>query len=51
VDAKHHLIVKKLDEEMNNEVRMEVEKQPTKKRQNVSHLKFLNYSMQNFLTR
>ncbi len=39
MDAEHGLLAKKLDEEMNNEVRIEVEKQPTKKRQNVSSFK------------
>ncbi len=36
VDAKHNLLAKKLDEEVNNVVRVEIEKQLIKKRQNVS---------------
>ncbi len=36
VDAKHNLLAKKLDEEVNSLVRTQGERQPTKKRQNVS---------------
>ncbi len=51
MDAEDHLLAKKLDEEMNNVMIIEVERQPTKKKQNVFSSKILNYSLQNFLTR
>jgi hypothetical protein len=36
VDVKHNLLAKKLDEEMNSSMKTQVERQPTKKRPNVS---------------
>jgi hypothetical protein len=43
VDAKHSLLAKKLDEEVNSSIRTQGERQPTKKRQNVSS--FENFKM------
>jgi hypothetical protein len=51
VDSKHSLLVKKLDEQVNSSMKTQVERQPTKKKQNVSHLKFLIFFLQNFLIR
>ncbi len=51
VDSKHNLLVKKFDEQANSFVKTKVERQLVNKRQNVSHLKFLNFPLQNFLTR
>ncbi len=43
VDAKHGLLVKKLDEQVNNEMRIEVERQLAKKRLNVSSSFFFEF--------
>jgi len=48
VDAKHGLFAKKLDEEVNNEVRIEVERQPTKKRLNVSSFEIYEFVFAKF---
>jgi hypothetical protein len=48
VDAKHGLLAKKLDEKMNNEVIIEVERQPTKKRLNVSSSKNFEFCFAKF---
>ncbi len=51
VDAEHGLLAKKLDEEVNNAVRIEVERQPTKKRLNVSSYEIFEFFLQNFFIR
>jgi len=51
VDAKHSLLAKKLDEEVNSSIRTQGEKQPTKKRQNVSSFENLKCFLQNLFTR
>ncbi len=43
VDVEHGLLAKKLDEEVNNVVRIEIEKKPTKKRLNVSSSKIFEF--------
>jgi hypothetical protein len=51
VDVEHKLLAKKLDEEMNNSMQTQVERQPTKRRQNVSSSEISKFFLQNFLTR
>ncbi len=48
MDAKHGLFAKKLDEEVNNEVRIEVERQPTKKMLNVSSFEIYEFVFAKF---
>jgi hypothetical protein len=48
VDVEHGLFAEKLDEEVNNLVKTQVEKQPTKKRQNVSSSKFSKFFFPKF---
>jgi len=43
VDVEHNLLAKKLDEEMNRSMKTQVERQPIKKRQNVSSSKFSEF--------
>jgi hypothetical protein len=40
VDVEHNLLAKKFNEEVNSSRRTQVERQPTKKRKNVSSSKF-----------
>jgi hypothetical protein len=51
VDVEHGSLAKKLDEEVNNLVRTQGERHPTKKKQNVSSFEISKFSLQNFLTR
>jgi hypothetical protein len=51
VDAKHHQLVNKLNEKMNSRMKSQVERQPTKKKQNVSSSEISNFFFQNFLTK
>ncbi len=50
MDVEHGLLVKKL-EEVNNLVRTQGERHPTKKKQNVSSFEISKFFLQNFLTR
>jgi hypothetical protein len=43
VNVEHHQLANKLDEEMNSWVKSQVERRPTKKRQNVSSSKFSKF--------
>ncbi len=47
--AKHGLFAKKLDEKVNNEMRIEVERQPTKKKLNVSSFEIYEFVFAKFL--
>jgi len=51
VDGKHNLLAKKLDEEVNNLVRTQGERQPTKKKQSVSSFEFFSKNSQNVFTK
>ncbi len=43
MDVEHALLAKKLDEKVNNVVRIELEKQLAKERQNVSSFEIFNF--------
>jgi hypothetical protein len=51
VDAKHNVLEKKLAEEVNSSKRIEVEKQLTEKRENVSSFEIFKFFFAKFLTR
>ncbi len=51
MDVEHGLLAKKLDEELNNAMIIEVERKPTKKRLNVSSSEIFEFFLQNFLIR
>ncbi len=51
VGVEHNLLAKKLNEEVNNSLRSQVEKQLAKKRQNLFSYEISEFFLQNFLTK